>query len=734
MNDILPGLGELPEFGAQDSLFAFSGAPRQVGSTISNPVARVHLEMPQPHMDRVFDYLVPEKLDDAARVGARVIVPVGTAKASGYIVARTSVTHTGGKLRGLHRVVSPLPVLSPSIYAAALQLARRNAGSVGDILRFAIPSRHARTERAYREEFGGFTSCAETPENSLETYTPPTAVPGAEPASSDTLVSRDARDRAAWLPYLGGEAFVNRVEAGESPRAICVQLPEVSRSFDMVLAACRSARLSGRGVLILFPTHAEAAEAAAVCEKHFGTSVQLMTSHGDPASRYRAFLRVRGGQAPIVIGTRAAVWAPVVALGLVVLYDDAADTYREVRAPYYESRDVLALRASVERAAFLLISPYMSVPSAAMVRSGWAAPVESTPSVARASLPRVSSPEQWVHEETLWHRIPDAAFEMVRERLTAGPVLVVVPHSGYFPVVACSHCRQPASCPDCGGALAVDSPESPARCRICGNHPKWRCPHCHHTTLSAVRVGSHRTAEEIGKAFPGVGIILSGAQSPDGISRSVSTRSRIVVATPGSEPWADAGFAGALVLDSRFLLGNGADAETTFLRHATRVVSRVVPASSGGHVMFAGGIDPRLLDTVAHWSFSHYASDVLTQREGLHLPPAARWLAVTGAPHDVKTFLGLLRGGLGSTHSRSAVREPYGTDSADVLLASGVHHFAEGVDILGPIPAPRDELTIYLRSPLSYARELTVHARSAHRSYSAQRLGAPIRLEVDPRM
>ena len=102
--------------------------------------------MPLAHLDREFDYAVPASMSEAARPGARAKVRFAGREVSGYIVGRASTSPHGGKLAPLRRVVSAEPVLAPEIVELAGEVARRYAGTRSDVLRLAIPPRHARVE------------------------------------------------------------------------------------------------------------------------------------------------------------------------------------------------------------------------------------------------------------------------------------------------------------------------------------------------------------------------------------------------------------------------------------------------------------------------------------------------------------------------------------------------------------------------------------------------------------
>ena len=115
------------------------------------PVARVAVDIPLAHLDRPFDYLVPERLADQAVPGCRVRVRFAGQLVDGYLLDRVPASEHPGRLARLDRVVSAEPVLSPEILALAREVADRYAGALADVLRLAIPPRHARAEQAESE-------------------------------------------------------------------------------------------------------------------------------------------------------------------------------------------------------------------------------------------------------------------------------------------------------------------------------------------------------------------------------------------------------------------------------------------------------------------------------------------------------------------------------------------------------------------------------------------------------
>src|SRR5690625_2186998 len=275
-----------------------------------------------------------------------------------------------------------------------------------------------------------------------------------------------------------------------------------------------SSDLSGRTVVVCLPDQRDVDALHEVLSSS-GLEHVVLTAEQGRAARYRRFLLALTGQTRVVIGTRSAAFAPVGQLGLVVCWDDGDDLHVEPRAPYPHIREVLALRANLTGAA-ALFGGFARTPEAQLlVRDGWARALQAPRPVVREHTPRVQAPSDVDLDRegpAGRARVPGAAIRLLRAALADGPVLVQVPRAGYVPVVACAQCRTPARCSHCHGPLALDRGGSGARCSWCARTQlDWHCPECEHTGLRAVRVGSQRTAEELGRAFPGVVVRTSAS-------------------------------------------------------------------------------------------------------------------------------------------------------------------------------------------------------------------------------
>ncbi|MGZ5401413.1 MAG: primosomal protein N' family DNA-binding protein, partial [Nocardioides sp.] len=144
--DMLPGLRAAVADSRAKAAATRARKAADVEPAPIDPVARVLVDLPLAHLDRPFDYLVPVKDAETAVPGARVKVRFAGQDVDGYVVERVAGSDHPGRLAPLRRVVSAEPVLSPEVAALATAVAERYAGSRADVLRLAVPPRHATTE------------------------------------------------------------------------------------------------------------------------------------------------------------------------------------------------------------------------------------------------------------------------------------------------------------------------------------------------------------------------------------------------------------------------------------------------------------------------------------------------------------------------------------------------------------------------------------------------------------
>lgn len=664
------------------------------------PVARVLPLLGVAHLDRGFDYRVDEEQSEIAQPGVRVRIRFNGRLSDAIVLERRNDSEFEGELRYLDRVISPFAVYPAQLSQLVESLAARYGAVRSDIIRSAIPPRHAKAEE----------SDLSTPWEELGDASEP--------------------DLSSWSSYQFGESFVDTVLGGGIARAAWQVAPGDDWAAALAALAAKIA-VDGGGSLIVVPDQRDVDKLErALREIVAAKQVTVLGNATGPQARYRRYLSALVGQARIVIGTRSAAFAPVANLRLAVIVDDGDDNLVDNLKPYVHAREVLTTRSALEGCSLISAGHSRTAETQLLVESGWAhdlVPSESTLSARRPAITPVGAFGFQVARDLQagTTSLSGPAYQAARRALDRGePVLVQVPRKGYAPILACGNCRAPARCRHCNGPLGLpgnsrgghEGQASLPTCTWCGRiDSKFRCTECGSPRLRAIVLGSERTAEELGRAFPSTRIVMSGGNK---VIDEVPGEPALVIATPGAEPHvADGGHYGAALLLEAGTLLNRQDLRATeeALAKWAAAATLVSPHSKGGEVIIAADEALPVVQYLVNWDMVAAARAELAGRREVRFPPAVHMAAVDGADAALDHFL-------------------------------SIAELPEHAEILGPVPLPPgvtlpgeyDEQRFGLpqraliRTPLGPRSQLGTALRNANAARSARKDELPLRIQVDP--
>lgn len=595
-------------------------------------VARVLVDSPLPQLDRLFDYAIPDRLADDVVRGIRVRVPLRTAgrMIDALVVELGTEDSADRPLSEVEDVVSTVPVLPPRLYELARRVADRAAGSAGDILRLVIPKRMIRAEKA---------ALAAGP-------------PAAPVVESEAL--RVAGEVAATYPGL-----VDALEGSERMAVEAVPRPTVLPdgttvgAWARLLAAGAALTLArGRSAIVVVPDHRDQAHVVAALADLVPSDAIVQTdARQSGPSRYAGYLRILADVPCVVVGNRSAVYAPAHDVGLVALWDDGDPLLSEPLSPGVHARDAALVRQEIEGAALVFAGHTRTTDVERLVSIGWLREIAA----GRRVTPRVVLSAHR-EGESRGERVPSSAFAAAREAVREGPVLVQVARPGYAPTLVCTRCRHPARCTHCAGPLHAKRPGATPVCGWCGRSANgWACSECAGDTLRMASSGSERTADELGRAFPGVRIIVADGDHP---VLHVDARPALVVATRGAEPIAASGYRAVILLDGdRMLQAEDLRIAESCLRWWSNAAALAAP-DAPVHLVGVGGTIARAFAT---WTQPAYARAELAERAPLRMPPTVRVAAIEGAARGVESALAALRAAVPQLDA-TAILGPVPTD------------------------------------------------------------------------
>jgi primosomal protein N' (replication factor Y) len=566
---------------------------------MSKPVryARVAIESPLPQLDRLFDYAIPESMLADCQPGVRVSVPFGKGGAAlnGFVIELSDTTDFDGEANSIASVISPAPVLPAKTYRLLRAIADRQAGSLAELTKLAIPTRSVRVEKAWL--------AARAMGSEL-----------ADGSNAAAISSLDFAGRPAT--YSGKNTLL------AEPRTIAANYADSALNLQgwicHLVAFALEQLATGRQALLVVPDFRDQNRLKAAFSQ-IGMEALVIDFATDQtnSARYVSFLRCLTSQPAVVIGSRTSIYAPLENLGGIAIWDDSDSSLQEPTAPYLHSREVALLRQQ-QTGCNLLISGHSRSPEVQrLIEISYL-----TDLTASFAPPRIAVTEPGL-------RVDSTSYQLARETFEAGgAVLVQVANTGHSNGTYCQDCGERSRCRTCNGPIFIDGKQTP-RCRWCSAiNLGLACHSCNSSKIRQGLAGSSRTAAELGKAFPGVAVVEATWQHR---IESLKPGKRLVVATPGAEPVVEGGYQAVIILDGQKLASRDTlRASEIAVNLWSNAVSLLAP---GGRCVGVGLATP-LGKKFALWDQRGLAADELANRRELGFPPHLRMASVSG-PKDL---------------------------------------------------------------------------------------------------
>lgn len=635
-------------------------------------IARVIIDNDLPHLDKTFDYAItPEKPVEPGQI---VRVRFAGKLTTGWVIAVSEESSFKGKLQPIERVLTPQPVFTPQMVDLARELASRHAAPVAKVLSAMIPPRHAGAEKQALQLLKNLTTAkaAETGEPNAASLTHADSLIH---AASLTQVNAEASESATpepneelYTPYQGGPEYAQHLKTGHPLRAIWQLIPgdfpirDAYAKSAFIDAVFRSATAQLNGTtLVIVPTQREVNQFLNDWEKQTEKTLEestklrigTLTSTDTPAKRYSTYILAQNGYYQIVVGTRSAVYQPVRKLNGIFIYDDGDGRHEDPQAPYVSTLDVAIRRSQQEKSTLIVAGNAPSVQATALAESGWTPWLLPHPRAQREQTAVVTVVDKTMREQqgsAGLGRLPAFVQTKIRKALLKGPVLVSVPRRGWISIIRCQECKQTGCCVRCHGPLRAGQVASGVNgygakgssatgyalsCAWCADPQyAWKCSYCESSRWVPARLGSARTFEELGRAFPTVNVLQADAEHY--LEELPAHKPALVVATPGAEPLVKGGFELVVILDAEAVVSRP---ELWATEEAMRRWMRLLGfVKSSGEVAVLGLSDESFAQALIRRDPVAWARQTLTERVEVGFYPAKCLLAVDGALEAVTQF------------------------------------------------------------------------------------------------
>jgi primosomal protein N' (replication factor Y) (superfamily II helicase) len=317
------------------------------------------------------------------------------------------------------------------------------------------------------------------------------------------------------------EALASVVSGLGAFRALLLHGVTGSGKTAVYLAAMQRALDRGLSSILLVPEIGLTPQMAGLLDAAFGARVALLHSALTPEERSEQWRRIHRGEAPIVVGTRSAIFAPTPNLGLILVDEEHDQSYKQEETPRYNARDVAVMRAKLADAVVVLGSATPSLESWQNSEQSKYQRIELRDRVMNRPLPEVELIDmrrefQETGQEQLFSR---ALVTQTQEALDRNEqVLILLNRRGYSFAVICRACGEKLECQNCAIALTHHKPAldesgfaragQRLECHYCGYRRTVpaRCPKCDSEHLYYLGAGSQQGEERLAEIFPGARI------------------------------------------------------------------------------------------------------------------------------------------------------------------------------------------------------------------------------------
>ena len=694
---------------------------------MTRPILGVAIDAP---LRRLFDYRAPASIEpEKLQPGQRVWVPFGRRKAVGVIVelrSRSDVPEA--RLKSALALIDDVPVIDAILLDLLRWSAEYYRHPPGEVIAAALPvALRNGTDAVATAERWTLSAAARTGEaepigtraTKLRELADYLAAHGPAGAAELGALSNRWRDHVRELEKRGWVIRVREdvVTAGGVANVVARELgPELTPEQDAAVSAIVAAHgrytpfvlhgVTGSGktevylraiadvvargeqALVLVPEISLTPQLVARFAARFPGPLAVLHSGLTDTDRLQAWRAARAGSAPVVIGTRSAVFAPLAHPGLIVIDEEHDASYKQQDGFRYSARDLALARAQRHGIPIVLGSATPSLESLERIRAGRAQRLDLPNRTAGARPPALHLIDLRAHADTQGFATPTLL--TIRRHLDAGgQVLIYLNRRGYAPTLFCPGCGWVAPCPRCDARLTVHQRERSLDCHHCGTHrpiPEI-CPDCGEA-VKPVGQGTERIEETLADFFPEFALaridrdaVRKRGSLEATIERVHSGEVRLLVGTQMLTKGHHFPLVTLVVVlnADQGLFGTDFRAAERLAQTIVQVSGRAGRAGKPGEVLIQTEYPEHpLLQQLVHGGYDAFAAAALVEREQAHWPPFARVAVLRAEAPGRAAPLAFLE------HAKELV--------ATCQVA--------GVEVLGPAAAPMERRAGHYRAQL----------------------------------
>ncbi len=515
-------------------------------------IAKVILNNKEQNIDKIFDYAIPQSLEERLCVGMRVLVPFGHSnrKVDGVVVGISEKSQYA-RLKEISGIIGKEAVCSPWILELCLWISRKYFCSLYQAIRLAMPpgtmsGMHEKSVKSAKllisrdEAFGaaeelrqkGATAQAKIIEALIMSDSLPTAKLVREKggnydaikslekkgfiALENRQIERKAYDENKYVKTIAYKPtpeqktvidYLYKAIDEENIEKILLRGVTGSGKTEVFLQAIEKVIKMGKNAIMLVPEISLTPQMVQRFVSRFGNMVAVIHSGLSSGERFDQWNKIKNGEVKVVVGARSAIFAPFRDIGIIILDEEHENSYKSETAPRYHAIEVAEKRAEMENAVLLLASATPSVNEFYKAKQGEYKLFEMTKRYNEGVMPYVNVVDmrgelfENKNRSPISLRLQD---EIKKNLENKEKTILFLNRRGYSTFVSCRECGEVINCPECSIALTYHKGKDSLSCHYCGYTRRnvTECPSCGSSYVKYFGTGTQKIEEELNRLFP----------------------------------------------------------------------------------------------------------------------------------------------------------------------------------------------------------------------------------------
>ena len=498
-------------------------------------IAGVLVEITNKSVDKVFDYLIPSNLINELSVGMRVLVPFGKMRLEGFVV-EIKDKDTDMNLKEIIDIVDKDIVLNEELLELGKIMQDKTLASLVSCYQVMLPKglKASSKDNSINIKYITYYKLNDYDKNikfnnkQLEIIN---LLKEKECASRkelidislsslNTLVKKNIIipfDKELYRVEYKEEEIDKKELTAEQKNVVSEVINNKSNNY-LLYGVTGSGKTEvymeiidyylnlGKTSIVLVPEISLTPQMIERFTKRFGNRIAALHSGLSNGEKYDEYRRIYRGEAPIVIGARSAIFAPLNNIGVIIVDEEQSDSYKQSDpSPRYNAKEIALIRGKYHNAPVIFGSATPSLEAMARAQKGVFKLLELPNRINGKSLPKIDIIDMNSELKKSIGHFSNKLIEEISKRLEKHEqVILLLNRRGYSSFVSCKNCGYTIKCPNCDISLTYHKSSNTLRCHYCGYGEKVfdKCPECQEKSLSNLGIGTEKIEEELNDLFP----------------------------------------------------------------------------------------------------------------------------------------------------------------------------------------------------------------------------------------